>query len=284
MVSRREFLAGAAASAAFCTMNSFAKNASPKIKIGLCTKDLDGAVKAGFQYIEPGAADIAAMTEDQYKQFSDAVLASPVRCEALNSFIRRPELKVVGDNVPKQALQEYMEQCLARCRPLGATVVVWGSAGSRNVPEGFSRDRANEQIAEFLHMAGESGKKHKIVVAIEPLRHQESNILNTGGEALDMVRRVKHPNVAMIIDYYHMRVENEDPHILEKGRREIVHIHFANPDGRKWPHDMNEDPVYKTFFDLVKKTGYSGGISIEGRGTIAADAAASLAFFKQALA
>jgi D-psicose/D-tagatose/L-ribulose 3-epimerase len=161
---------------------------------------------------------------------------------------------------------------------------VWGSAGSRNVPEGFSRDRANEQIAEFLHMAGEIGKKHKIVVAIEPLRHQESNILNTGGEALDMVRRVKHPNVAMIIDYYHMRVENEDPHILEKGRREIVHIHFANPDGRKWPHDMNEDPVYKTFFDLVKKTGYSGGISIEGRGTIAADAAASLAFFKQALA
>jgi sugar phosphate isomerase/epimerase len=87
----------------------------------------------------------------------------------------------------------------------------------------------------------------------------------------------------MIIDYYHLRQENEDPQILEKGRREIVHMHFANPDGRKWPHDLNEDAVYKSFFDLVKKTGYAGGISIEGRGTIEADASASLAFFKQAL-
>jgi sugar phosphate isomerase/epimerase len=88
----------------------------------------------------------------------------------------------------------------------------------------------------------------------------------------------------MIIDYYHLRQENEDPSILERGRREIVHMHFANPDGRKWPHDLGEDPEYKKFFELVKKTGYRGGISIEGRGTIAGDAAASLAFFRQALA
>ena len=283
MVTRRTFLAGAGASAVGCAVNSFAKPASPKIKIGLCSKDVAGTAQAGFAYIEPAAADIAAMTEEQYKQFSDTVMASAIRCEAFNSFIRRPDLKVVGNDVPKQALQEYMDQCLGRCRALGATVVVWGSAGSRNVPEGFSRDKANDQIAEFLHSAGEIGKRHKVIVAIEPLRHQESNVLNTGGEALAMVRRVKHPNVAMIIDYYHLREENEDPSILEKGRREIVHLHFANPHGRVWPHDMAEDNVYAEFFRILKKSGFQGGLSIEGRGTIAADAAASLAFFKQAL-
>jgi sugar phosphate isomerase/epimerase len=283
MVSRRTFLAGAAASAVSCAVTSMAKTAPPKIKIGVCSKDVAGAAQAGFTYVEPAAADIAAMTEEQYKQFSDLVMASPIRCEAFNSFIRRPELKVVGNDVPKQALQEYMDQCLGRCRALGASVVVWGSAGSRNVPEGFSRERANEQIAEFLHSAGEIGKRHKVIVAIEPLRHQESNILNTGGEALEMVRRVKHPNVRMIIDYYHLREENEDPSILEKGRREIVHLHFANPHGRVWPHEMTEDDHYAAFFNTLKKTGFEGGLSIEGRGTIAADAAASLAFFKQAL-
>lgn len=283
MVTRRTFLAGAAASAAYCAVNSAAKTAPKKIKIGVCSRDLAGTVQAGFEYIEPAAADIAAMSEEQYRQFSEAVMASPIRCEAFNSFIRRPELKVVGNEVPKTALQEYMDQCLGRCRALGASVVVWGSAGSRNVPESFSRERANEQIAEFLRMAGDIAKRHQVVVAIEPLRHQESNILNTGGESLEMVRRVKHPNVRMIIDYYHLRTENEDPHILEKGRREIVHIHFANPNGRRWPHDLSEDPEYATFFQLLKKTGYSGGISIEGRGTFAADAAASLAFFHQAL-
>ena len=284
MVTRRTFLAGAAASAAFCAVSSMAKPKPAKVKIGVCSKDLAGAVRAGFEYIEPAGADIAAMTEEQFKQLSDAVMASPIRCEAFNSFIRRPDLKVVGDSVPTSALRDYMEGCLARCRSLGASVMVWGSAGSRNVPEGFSRDRANEQIAEFLRAAGEIGRKHQVVIAIEPLRQQESNILNTGAEAAAMVRRVKHPNVRMIIDYYHMREENEDPQILETARKEIVHMHFANPHGRLWPHAMSEDDEYAAFFRLVKKTGFTGGISIEGRGTFDQDAAASLAFFRQALA
>ena len=263
--------------------NSFAR-VRPRVTIGLCTRDVQGAARAGFDYIEPSGAEIAAMSEPDYKRFADAVLASSIRCDSVYSFIRRKDLVVVGDNVPKQALADYVEQCFARVRPLGTSVVVWGSAGSRQVPDGFSRERANGQIAEFLSIAGRLAKKHDIIVAIEPLDRRESNILNTGAEALEMVRRVKHPNVRMIIDYYHLREENEDPSILEKGKREIVHLHFANPDGRKWPHDLNEDPVYKQFFELVKTTGYSGGISIEGRGTIAADAAASMAFFKQALA
>ena len=42
---------------------------------------------------------------------------------------------------------------------------------------------------------------------------------------------VNHPHVQMIIDYYHMRVENEDPEILRTAREHIVHLHFADPQG-----------------------------------------------------
>jgi D-psicose/D-tagatose/L-ribulose 3-epimerase len=278
--SRRAFVAGTAALAATTLLRARA----PKVRVGACTRDVASALQYGFDYIEPAAADIAAMSDDEFRTFSDQVLSSPLRCECFNSFIRRPDLKVVGDTVPTAALQDYMEPCLARCRKLGGSIVVWGSAGSRNVPDGFSRDRANQQIAEFLRLAGDIGRKHGIVIAIEPLRHQESNILNTGAEALAMVRRIKHPNVRMIIDYYHLREENEDPRILETARREIVHLHFANPHGRLWPHDMSEDDQYRSFFDYIKKTGFSGGISVEGRGTFPADGAATRAFFRQALA
>jgi sugar phosphate isomerase/epimerase len=161
--------------------------------------------------------------------------------------------------------------------------VVWGSAGSRNVPEGFSREQARDQIAAFLTMAGEVARRSHVIVAIEPLRRQESNILNTGAEALEMVRRVKHPNIRMIIDYFHLREENEDPRIIEIGRREIVHLHFANPHGRVWPHDLMEDDHYAAFFGYLKKTGYSGGISIEGQGSFEKDGKASREFFRQAL-
>ena len=280
MVSRRTFLTGLAASA----VCSAAWSKTEKIQIGVCTRDLQGAVRYGFDYIEPGAADIAAMSAADFRQFSDNVFASPIRCHALNSLIRRPDLKVVGNDVSTSALNDYLEPCLARCSHLGAAVAVWGSAGSRNVPEGFPRERAQQQIADFLHMAGDIAKKNDLVVAIEPLRHQEGNILNTGAEALEMVRRVKHPQVRMIIDYYHMREENEDPKIVEEARHEIVHFHFANPNGRLWPHDLSEDDRYTAFFGYVKKIGYSGGISVEGHGSFEKDGTPSRQFFHQALA
>ena len=281
MVTRRTFLGGAAA--AFTCPAAWAGARSVSVKVGVCTRDVVAAAKYGFDYIEPAAAEIAAMSEDQFREFSNIVLDSPLRCHAFNSLIRRPDLKVVGPEVPTSALKEYLEGCLPRCRRLGASIVIWGSAGSRNVPDGFSREQARDQIAAFLGMAAEIARQSHVIVAIEPLRRQESNILNTGAEALEMVRGVKHPNIQMIIDYFHLREENEDPRIIEIGRHEIVHLHFANPHGRVWPHDLMEDDHYAAFFGHLKKTGYSGGISIEGQGSFEKDGRASREFFRQVL-
>src|SRR4030095_10364371 len=281
-VSRRTFLSAIGA-VALSSLEAARGSSQPSaLKLGVCTSDITGAVKYGFDYIEPAAADIAGMSEDKFKQYADEVLSSPIRCEAFNSFIRRPELVVLGNAVPTAALKDYMEACLARCRKLGASIVVWGSAGSRKVPDGFSRERARPQIAEFLRVAGDIARRYEIVIAIEPLRRQESNILNSGAESLEMVRLVKHPNVRMIIDYYHLREENEDPRIVETAQPEIVHLHFANPMGRLWPHDLSEDAYYESFFRHLKNVGYTGRISIEGRGSFDADAAQSLSFFHKA--
>jgi D-psicose/D-tagatose/L-ribulose 3-epimerase len=278
MITRRTFLAGLTAA-----LPLSAGSRARKISIGVCTRDITSAAKYSFDYIEPAAAEIAALSEDQFREYADMVLSSPIRCQAFNSFIRRPDLKVVGDQVSASALKDYLQPCLARCRRLGASVVVWGSAGSRNVPPNFDVDRARAQIAEFLHMAGDIARSHNIVIAIEPLRRQESNILNTGAEALHMVRRVKHSHVAMIIDYFHLREENEDAKILQIAKGKIVHLHFANPHGRVWPHDLHEDDHYTDFFRYLQKTGYSGGVSIEGQGSFERDGVASRDFFRRAL-
>jgi sugar phosphate isomerase/epimerase len=283
-IGRRSFLTAAAA-AVLCRRlgRSQGTSSAMKLKIGVCTNDVAGAVRYGFDYLEPSAADIAGMSEDRFREYADQVLSSPIRCEAFNSFIRRPGLVVLGNDVPKAALNDYMEACLARCRKLGGSIVVWGSAGSRKVPDGFSRELARQQIAEFLAMAGDIARRYEIVIAIEPLRHQESNILNSGAESLEMVKRVNHPNVRMIIDYYHLREENEDPRIVETAKNEIVHLHFANPAGRIWPRDPGEDRDYALFFRYLKNAGYTRRISIEGKGSFEADAVRSLQFFRQTL-
>jgi D-psicose/D-tagatose/L-ribulose 3-epimerase len=276
--SRRTILLSAGAAA----VNAFAKIG--RIELGVCGSP-DGfaqAEKWGFDYFEPGAAAIAAMSESEFTSFRERVLASRIRCRSFNSLIRT--LKVVGPDAERDAnlgvVSAYLESTLDRCKQLGGRVAVWGSASSREVPAGYSRDQAWNQIKTFLGRAGDIAKAKQMVIGIEPLRKQESNIINTGAEALRLVREVNHPQVQMIIDYYHLRVEQEDPEILRQAREHIVHLHFANPNGRRWPKLPDEDAEYQRFFQILKQINYEGGLSIEGTGTFDDDAAGSLAFFR----
>jgi sugar phosphate isomerase/epimerase len=275
MVSRRALLFGAAVSPLLAKFG--------RVEIGLCggADNFEKAEKAGFDYYEPGAAAIAAMSDAAFASFRDKVAASRIHCRSLNSLIRAGH--VDGPEADLEAISKYLDTTLDRCKALGAKVAVWGSASSRNVPEGFSRDEAWGQIRTFLKRAGDIAKSKQLVIAIEPLRKQESNILNTGAESLKMVHEVNHPNVKMIIDYYHLRIENEDPEIVRTAREHIVHMHFANPAGRRWPKSVDEDPEYRRFFQIVKDVKYAGGLSIEGSGSVEEDALASLAFFKSLL-
>ena len=283
MLSRRQWIGTLASTGLAAPLRDLLLASSARVEIGVCAPpaDLEKAKSFGFDYLEPPAAGVAAMSEADFQAFKARVQQSQFRCPSFNSFIRT--LKVVGENVNRPDLEAYLNSCLDRCRQLGGEIVVWGSASSRNVPEGFSRERAWTQIQDFLRLAGETARSRRIIIAIEPLRHQESNIINTAAEAQRLVHEVNHPNVRMIVDYYHLRAENEDLEIIWRARKDIVHFHFANPQGRRWPRSPSEDPEYARFFELVKKIGFRGGISIEGNGTFEQDARASLAFFRQEL-
>lgn len=280
-MNRRSFLKAAVGASVLAAAPVVSKAAA--VEIGVCagTEDLGKAERWGFDYLEPAAAAIAALSATEFERVRQQVLASRLRCRSFNSLIRT--MQVVGPEANLDAVSIYLNAALDRCRQLGARVVVWGSASSRNIPAGHSREQAWQEIKRFLQRAGDIAKSHELVIGIEPLRKQESNIINAGAEALRLVDEVKHPNVKMIIDYYHLRMENEDPDILVRAREHVVHLHFANPNGRRWPKSVDDDPEYGRFFQLVKQIGYTGGLSIEARGTFEEDGATSLAFLRSEL-
>ena len=277
--TRRAMLLATAGAA----LSAFAKIGN--IELGVCENapNFAKSIQYGFDYHEPSAAAVAALTDTAFASFRDEVLASRIRCKRMNILFRAQ--KVVGPDVNLDPVMQYLDTTFDRCRTIGTEVVVWGSSGSRRVPDGYSRDVAWDQIKAFLSRAGEVAKAKGLVIGIEPLRRQESNIINTGAEALKLVHEVNHPQIKMIVDYFHMRTENEDPEIVRTAKEHIVHLHFANPAGRRWPKSMDEDPVYYAkFFEIVKAVGYKGGLSIEGTGTYEADADAGMAFLKKGLA
>ena len=262
-------------------MPAFAK--AGRVELGVCgaANDFVKAEKWGFDYYEPSAAVIAAMSDTDFAGLRDRILSSSIRCRSFNSLIRT--MKVVGPDVNLDAVSAYLDSTFDRCHQLGAKVAVWGSASSRNIPDGASREQTWSQIKTFSRPR----RRHREVKAA---RHRDRAAAQAGIEhhqyrrrSSRLVHEVNHPHVKMIIDYYHMRVENEDPEIVRTAREHIVHMHFANPTGRRWPRQASEDPVYGRFFQIVKEVGYSGGLSIEGNGKFEDDADASLKFFHEEL-
>jgi sugar phosphate isomerase/epimerase len=254
------------------------------IQLGVCepTASFASAVGFGFDYFDAEAVEIAAMSDTQFAAFKQQVDASPIRCHAFRSFIRRGVL--VGPN-PSQDLEPYLKTTTARCAALGAKVIVFGSGGARNVPEGFSRTKAWDQLCAFLRKAGDIAKPHGITIAIEHLRRAETNIVNTVAEAAQLAADTAHSNVRIVVDYYHLRHENDTPDALYKAQKLIVHLHIANPAGRVWPTRADNDPLYKRFFQVVREIGYRGGISIEApNGKMVNDAPEALRFFAEMLA
>ena len=117
-------------------------------------------------------------------------------------------------------------------------------------------------------------------MAVEPLRRQETNTINSAAEGLAWVQAVGHPNFQLMVDFYHLASEKEDPAILVKAKKEIRHIHIANPTGRVFPLSA-EEYDYSGFFDNLRKIKYQGGISVEGRAKdFDAEAPKALAFLR----
>ena len=77
-----------------------------------------------------------------------------------------------------------------------------------------------------------------------------------------MVKAVGHPNFELLIDFFHLASEKEDPAIILEARDHIRHLHVANPRGRVFPQQW-EEYDYAPFFANLRQIGYAGGISVE---------------------
>lgn len=236
------------------------------MKIGVCTGTENSELlqKNGYEYIELGLSSIAAMSEEEFKSLRNKVDNSSLKPYAFNVLFPGT-IKLTGPNVNEEEIKDYLKLALGRAKTLDGKMVVFGSGGARRYPDDFSYSEAFNQLVRFLQIAGPIAEEQDITIIIEPLRKAETNIINTAGEGLKLAKAVNHPNIRLLVDFYHMACENESPEIiLEAGTEYIKHLHIANPEGRVWPINP-EEAEYAEFFKCLKQINYTAGISIEGR-------------------
>lgn len=253
------------------------------IRLGVCTAptNIPTVAQLGFDYVELSLAGVAALTEEEFLALAQAVDASPIRVEAFNGMLPA-SVRVTGTNVSASQQHEYLEHAFCRAQRLGGKVVVFGSSGARNVPEGFPIDSAWRQIVNFLRLAERHAGNYDLTIAIEPLCRRESNIINYVSEAVLLSSLHQLPHIRALGDTYHMAMGAEPFSALTAAGEMLAHVHTANAIGRRFPK-IGDGEDYEALFRALLQGGYEGRVSIEGGcDTFASDAEAALLALKAA--
>ena len=238
----------------------------PKVRIGLCTgvAGLAEAKAAGFDYVELGVSTIARLTPIELEaaliQHRAVGLPTPVA----NGFLPK-EVRVTGPRGGSRPAARI------RARGVRSGAALRGEDHRVRQPGGAQRPRgafrapeALRQLVAFGKLVAPEAASRGLVVTVEALRRQESNILNTpprrsagaGGGAPEL------PAHGRLLSPGH-REGGSRPSCCGPAAH-IRHFHFANPDGRVFPLDASEYDYYP-FFASLYRMGFQGGMSIEAR-------------------
>ncbi len=234
------------------------------MKFGCCTSlDNVGIVeKIGYDYIElPVGSVKPEEKEEEFERIRKKLEKFDLKMEAFNTFVP-PDLKIIGSETDFARLHRYVKIAFRRVNKLGGKVVVFGSGKAREIPDEFSRRKAIKQIKDFLNMVSEEATQNNLLVAIEPLRRAETNIIHQVEEAYKLSLEVSQVPIKVLADFYHMEEEGEPLSHLVTAREKLGHIHVADTE-RKYPGSGNYD--YQTFFENLKKANYNSRISCECR-------------------
>jgi D-psicose/D-tagatose/L-ribulose 3-epimerase len=260
------------------------KSDSPAIRIGYCgpISQIDVVKWAGFDYIDLRTSEVAALSDADYAQLAAKLKQVGLPVLATYQFIPA-NVKLTGPNVDKDQQMAYVRLALDRVSKLGAHVVAMGSGPARSYPDGFPKVQAYAQLVDFCKRLGPEARSRKIVIAIEPLRPEESNLIGTLAEALDFIKTVNDPNIQLNLDYYQFEMVKEDPADIVKAGDHVVHIHMANPNGRVLPLKWVEYN-YEPLFASLRKIGYDREMGVEASSTnFEKEAPQCLAFLRSAL-
>jgi len=201
----------------------------------------------GYDYIELAVANVMQLSESGFEALLKTLQETKISCIRCNNFLPA-SVKITGPQANMQKLDEYLSAAFARMKRLGAQMVGLGSPGARNVPEGFSHQKAQQQLLQAIKRMEQYAKQNQMLLLLEPLNFTESNILQTIGEAQDRLQALGSPHVKLVVDYYHFQMQNESLDALRAAKEQVYHLHFGMPPKRVYPTELLDE--YRAFLEV----------------------------------
>jgi hydroxypyruvate isomerase len=132
------------------------------------------------------------------------------------------------------------------------------------LPEGVSREEAEEVLVKNLRFAADQLGRHRIQLLVEPINTWDipGFFLHRSAQAIALIDRVGSDNLYLQYDVYHMqRMEGELATTLQRHLRRIAHVQIADTPGR---HEPGTGEInYRYLFQHLDAIGYEGWVGCE---------------------
>ncbi|MHB1346846.1 MAG: sugar phosphate isomerase/epimerase family protein [Candidatus Humimicrobiaceae bacterium] len=172
------------------------------------------------------------------------------------------KMLISEDPAERQDAVNYMKSLIDTVYAIGSNYY----SGLISAPSGYfsgtgPTERELEYSAQGLKSVAKYAQDFDIRLCIEPVNRYESYVINTIDSALDLISNISEPNAGLLIDTYHMNIEEKtfrDP-ILKAGKKIfLVHVN-ENDRGTPGKGHVNWDEV----FLALKDAGYNNIVTIE---------------------
>jgi len=245
------------------------------MRIGLRTEFdfVPDALGLGFDYFELPLRRIAALSEAEFGELVAYADALKIPIEAMYAMLP-DELRITGPDVQARLQHEYLDLAFSRAKRLGVEVIAFDAAVSRSVPASYDFSLARRQAGNFLRIVQGHASAFGLKVAVQNLRHAESNLINTVSEAALMAALLTLSNVGVLADTVQMAYAGEPLDAIGRVGSALMHVHTGCALTRALP-SANDGEDYPRLFRLLARSAYSGRVSAVTSGECTPDAAAA---------
>lgn len=216
----------------------------------------------GFDVLEISAASFLTMSDADI----DALKVAAKDCGIeVTSNLGPPKDKDVGSSDPavRKAGIEYLEKIMKGMDRLGSRQLIgvlhtfWPNDFT-DLDKKAIWGRGVESMKKVSKTAGDLG----ITLALEVVNRFESHILNTAEEAVRFCRDVDHPNCKILLDTFHMNIEEDDSaEAIRVAGPLLAHLHVG--EGNRKPPGQGAQIPWKSLGAALHDIGFDGYVVME---------------------
>jgi D-psicose/D-tagatose/L-ribulose 3-epimerase len=175
-----------------------------------------------------------------------------------------PSRDLRGTRSQQRATVRYVRQLFDIADTLGTPLIIgplYSATGRADaVPASEYRAQWKTVVSHLRPLCQDAERRGKII-CMEPLNRFETDFLNTVDQGLKMIADVKSPALKLLLDTFHMNIEEKDPAAaIRKAGKHVGHFHASASD-RGTPGNDHFD--WASTARALKSIGYRGPVVIE---------------------